>query len=420
MEFIMKKTSEKRRINLTAVLFLLIVILVSGCGGGGGGGSNFVSNYADTWDGDWTITDSIQEGTITLIIANNGAISGSIKNTALGYEFTSTITGTSDNTNFSFYYKDGSATGTVKGTFSLDSNGHLIGNFQNSIGNNNYTGTFDLQKSGYKVSGKVYSGDGIYTLSSLTINFSNEYTSVVSDSWGQWEKDYLRGSVTVTPYRYGCTFKEASYTFSSAASNVNFYLESYQNDFSVSDGRWFADDTGDNIDNNGYCSYTDGEFEIGVNKVTALENCYCGVPYISLINTLEIKAYTYTATDSYNYGFTIHRDNSVNVYTFLINPVTQTYGIFYYNYTGTSGWFTIKDWTTDSQINSSGSNILKLSQNGTQIDFYVNGYLLYSYTLGSLTGTNAMAYNIIVRNRSTTQSNLAIRFDDFKMTNSTP
>jgi hypothetical protein len=135
----------KYRMKKMLLLAFLVVIMIALIGCGGGGSSNsFTSKYAGAWVGTWNIPSAGQSGDITIIIASNGDLSGSMYNSTTSS--TASLTGTSTNSDFSFTYQyNGSGSGSVTGTFT-ESGTHLLGTFKNKFSGITYDGSFDVTK----------------------------------------------------------------------------------------------------------------------------------------------------------------------------------------------------------------------------------------------------------------------------------
>ena len=412
----------------TILLCLVICFLITGCGGGDRveNPPPFQSDYAEDWEGTWVIPELYQSGTISLTIAADGKISGTLNNETLMK--TSSISGTSDNTNFAFSYQYDSTSGTVKGTFGLNENHHLIGNFNNTISGNTYEGSFDLTLKTYGLAGCVFTGDGTNHARNIKIQFSNGYGTVNSDYYEGWRKEGFRGSVTVIPYRYGYSFDVPSKTFSTDTSNINFYIAGFQDDFSNTGSGWMiGNSTIGNAKETSYLDYINNEYEMVINtknqagEVYFQQNAFALFPvnYGSHIYDAEVKAYPFTPTDTYCYGLSIW--SVTKKYAFFVRASDQSYAIYQIT-TASSfdlrwGWTPIKDWTSDSHINQSTPNIIKISQNDSQVSFIVNGYTLDSRVFDLFSSSKEMMIMLVAANLSTSQFPLKIRFDDFTFTN---
>ncbi len=110
-------------------LLLGLVVCLSLCGcGGGGGGNTTPSPFAGTWLGPWSDTNS-QSGTLSITVAANGAMTGTIVNNTLGTNGTTAGT-VSNGGNLSATYTYPTATYTANGTVAIGGNGHITGNLQ--------------------------------------------------------------------------------------------------------------------------------------------------------------------------------------------------------------------------------------------------------------------------------------------------
>lgn len=105
---------------------LLVVVLVAGCGGFG---SN--SPYAGKWDGTWVGGAFGSGSTITMTVANDGGVSGSVE-TPLSTQ-NPTVSGTISASGKAVlaYVFQGSIY-SAQGTLSRDSSNHLVGTLSES------------------------------------------------------------------------------------------------------------------------------------------------------------------------------------------------------------------------------------------------------------------------------------------------
>lgn len=128
-------------------------VLLIGCGGGGGGGdSSGPANGGSTgnpnpfggrWDGTFTQASPADNGTITLAIAANGAVSGDVFDANLSQEGilsgAMTIGGS-----MAFTVKFTSVTESWTGTATKDGGGHMVGTINVSGNGPTSSRTFDL------------------------------------------------------------------------------------------------------------------------------------------------------------------------------------------------------------------------------------------------------------------------------------
>lgn len=73
----------------------------------------------------------------------------------------------------------------------------------------------------YSVSGTVTDENGV-GIPDVTLTFSNDFGSVVTDANGNWKKDLLKGQVTITPLKEDWFFDPESKLVSQAATDICF------------------------------------------------------------------------------------------------------------------------------------------------------------------------------------------------------
>lgn len=104
------------------------------------------SPYAGTWSGTWAATALAQNGSLSIVVATDGKISGTIQNATTGK--TAAITGYSDgNGNFGFPLTySGEPTSVVLGNFGTISGNQLSSVFTQTIAAAEFAGTFTVTK----------------------------------------------------------------------------------------------------------------------------------------------------------------------------------------------------------------------------------------------------------------------------------
>lgn len=180
-------------------IFLIVALcfMLAGCGGGGGGDSTGTTTaltsggtnpYAGGWSGNW-LTSSGQGGLVTLNIAANGVISGTMFNTT--YNQSGPMTGTIDNAgNFSSTYQyPNDPVGTFNGKLSLSTSmaNTVDCQYSGSIGGQQYLGVSALTSTTAPTTNNQYMGvwSGPFQISNGntgTLNFSIDSGGSVAGS----------------------------------------------------------------------------------------------------------------------------------------------------------------------------------------------------------------------------------------------
>jgi uncharacterized repeat protein (TIGR02543 family) len=117
-----------------------------------------ITTHTGTWHGGWSIPGLSLTGNLTITIAFDGTLSGTIFRDIDGSS--TSISGISDETTFNFTYQFmGSSLCMVNGTI-VKYNDELIGSFTNQIqGGSSYQGTFDINNPTVANSNLVLNGD---------------------------------------------------------------------------------------------------------------------------------------------------------------------------------------------------------------------------------------------------------------------
>ncbi|RYG21590.1 hypothetical protein EON82_18545 [bacterium] len=124
---------------------LLCLVLLAGCGGGGGNGGGGapdeeVSPFADSYAGTFNAPSTGDNGTVDVVILNDGTVSGTLFSTPRNAEGPINGSIAADGTFTGTMQVAGTPEATLSGTFSEGSNGHVTGTLQSTSGDV----TFDL------------------------------------------------------------------------------------------------------------------------------------------------------------------------------------------------------------------------------------------------------------------------------------
>jgi hypothetical protein len=108
-----------------------LLLFLSGCGSGGVGLFS-TSEYEGYWVGSWVDSVNKQYGTLEMVIGTNGELSGNTHNITLNSDgvFTGTVANNGDASagyKFPLYPNESY---TLSGKITINSNGHLVGFFQ--------------------------------------------------------------------------------------------------------------------------------------------------------------------------------------------------------------------------------------------------------------------------------------------------
>ena len=169
----------------------------------------------------------------------------------------------------------------------------------------------------------------------------------------------------------GCSNTESKAVDEILSSPVSIGTEIlYQEDFSAAKNGWYSG-SNDSMD----CYFEQGEYSFMDLKTHTIS--YSGVPSGKFSDfILELDSRAVSAGDSGGWGVEFRRVDSANYYVFLIRN-----GSFRLQKMVQGQWQTLRSWKSATAIQSvPNSNQLKVACQGTQIDLYVNGQRLGSYT----------------------------------------
>lgn len=125
--------------------------------------------------------------------------------------------------------------------------------------------------SSYSISGKV-TGAGGGGVAGVTILFSGDFngkTTTATD--GSWQAYRLKGTVTVTPSKTGCTFDQLSRTVTQRVNDVNFIVTGFTDDFTDPGSGW---EVGNEPEYK--FAYGSGEYSMQVNYLWNMRNSLDG------------------------------------------------------------------------------------------------------------------------------------------------
>lgn len=123
---------------------LFVALTLCGCAGSDAPGTTN-SPYTGNWSGTWNIASNGQSGTASVYIDNNGVVTGQDVD---GSGNIGTIKGQIDNSggvSGTVQYPNQPAS-TCRGTFSLNSQQHLVGNLNQYVGQGSYVIAYDLTR----------------------------------------------------------------------------------------------------------------------------------------------------------------------------------------------------------------------------------------------------------------------------------
>lgn len=178
----------------------------------------------------------------------------------------------------------------------------------------------------YSASGLVASADGVTALSDVTINFSGDYTGYTKTDYdGRWFKEGLKGTVTVTPFKTGCSFDKPSQTVTRTTVNLNFRVTGFTDDFSNPESGW-GKGTLDHV----VYGYKDGFYTIKAQDINYWAAMACPL-WIPTNYTAQVKVKTSNDpannSGSYSYGMIFNFTSYDLFYAVLLDPLQKQYGI---------------------------------------------------------------------------------------------
>ncbi len=306
--------------------------------------------------------------------------------------------------------------GTKLKTVILSHNiGNRVGLKNYPLGSTQMTSRFDNFKfspivnndpqPGYTVSGQVLNSDESAGIPGVTIIFDNG-SFVTTDSNGNWSKDGLNGTATITPFKIGYTFDRDNQTVYGATNNIDFMMTGFSDDFHDSDSGWRVFSDADKYS----CDYKTGGYEIYNNNGGKRELSPLSFPvscdYIIEVDCSDISA---LQTNYNTHGIVFGYEPSASTYYYFnIDPSTQSYSLDYYDPTNPH-----YDTATKSLfINQTGSNNLKVVKKCDQVELWINGNKVKTvtiiYQMGNWVG--------IMNFNDSVSSSMTSRFDNFRFT----
>jgi hypothetical protein len=160
-------------------------------------------------------------------------------------------------------------------------------------------------------------------------------------------------------------------TFTPSRTPTQSYLDwpvVLSDSFDDNSNKWYVGKENDDY-LKGTVSITDGQYLV---DITAVKGVFWSLPPTvrNLSNfylTVEVENKTGPANANYGLAFRI---NSSDKYYFAIAAETQSYSFTVFS---NGEWTTLVDWTSASQINTSGSNQIGVLAKGTSFSFFING-----------------------------------------------
>ncbi|MGE5557706.1 MAG: hypothetical protein ACM3WV_03750 [Bacillota bacterium] len=270
-------------------------------------------------------------------------------------------------------------------------------------------------KPGYTASGYVLSPSGNTGVPGVTLDFGGDFGIAKTNEYGIWGKTSLTGGVTITPTEPGWLFDPLNYSVSANENGITFKVYQYFDDFSDSTSCW---DVGESpavqigYENNQY-------------KMSILANesaCHTRSPFPHT-DSYQVQVSAVTAAGSgAEYGVVFNHNGSWNSYHWIlrIKPDTQEYAVSKrINIGGTVTLDNVIAWTTSANINASGANILKVTQNGSQFSIYLNDPD-NAVASGTLDTTHAVDVYAGLLARAYSSSPVHVYFDDYQVTDLSP
>ena len=174
----------------------------------------------------------------------------------------------------------------------------------------------------------------------------------------------------------------------------------YFDDFGDPGSGWPTSDS-----SNYALDYNSGNYRIQIKRADWAVWAWPG--FACADGTIEVEAWRSSGANSL-YGIVFGLNSSGNqFYNFRVQPGAQMYVLRRYD-EGT--WVTLIPYTSSSHINSYDShNLLKVTRAGSQIQLYVNGHYLDSYTDSTYSGTRYVG----VYGGSGSTYPVSLRYDDF-------
>ena len=240
----------------------------------------------------------------------------------------------------------------------------------------------NFDPSSYSISGKV-TGTGGGGVEGVNILFSGDFngkTTTAAD--GSWQASRLKGTVTVTPSMPGCTFDQSSRPVTGAATDVNFIVMGFTDDFFDAGSGW---EIGNESDYS--FAYDSGEYRMLVNKSLTLFSSPSPIPVSAKYSIQADMRLTgsYTA----KLGLFFYGGDDF-IYGFRIDPGGQKYQIFKLT---SNNYFTYypdgTEWIDGRDIlkpNITDTNKLRVEQDNSQVKLYING--------NSVPGITVVAHNL--------------------------
>ena len=182
------------------------------------------------------------------------------------------------------------------------------------------------------------------------------------------------------------------------------YCTEFFDDFSNPSSGWYVGE-----DNYAKWEYLDGEY-----RILSKDSGYfywSDSPICVLENyTVEVDA-RWERVSGNSYGLLIGNNIDFDrMYSFEVNTDFQDYSLYYWD---GFNWETIVPWTGSPYINPGmASNKLKVTRNGSQITFEVNGNVLGTWAGGKITGPT---YTAIMSGPYIDDPISDARFDNFRI-----